>query len=88
VENTRPNILDRLSCNRGKTSNNHRAEVNKKKNHKCTSVFDNDLNIGLNNGGTLIPGLLRKELKEIMPIVTRIDPNAFYTMQQEGWVIR
>jgi uncharacterized protein YebE (UPF0316 family) len=30
----------------------------------------------------------RKDLKEIMPIVTRIDPNAFYTAQQAGIVNR
>jgi len=30
----------------------------------------------------------RKDLKEIMPIVTRIDPNAFYTTQQAGLVNR
>jgi uncharacterized protein YebE (UPF0316 family) len=30
----------------------------------------------------------RKDLQEILPIVTRIDPNAFYTTQQAGMVNR
>jgi uncharacterized protein YebE (UPF0316 family) len=30
----------------------------------------------------------RKDLKEIMPIITRIDPDAFYTTEQAGIVSR